>query len=81
MFNDGQEHRDYLLEGRRRNDQCRESTTSPSSHYEFIVGGINPDNDRYLTGEGSVNYTAGEDHVGSYNPPRMWYLTINAKMP
>jgi hypothetical protein len=29
---------------------------------------------------GSTNYAAGEV-VGSYNPPRMWYFTINAKMP
>jgi iron complex outermembrane receptor protein len=51
----------------------------PSKHFEFIVGGTNLSNDRYLT-VGSVNYAAGET-VGSYNPPRMWYLTINAHLP
>ncbi|MGO9930232.1 MAG: TonB-dependent receptor [Steroidobacteraceae bacterium] len=51
----------------------------PSGKYEFIVGGTNLTDDRYLT-TGSTNYAAGEV-VGSYNPPRMWYFTINAKMP
>jgi iron complex outermembrane receptor protein len=51
----------------------------PSSHFEFIVGGTNLTDDRYLT-VGSTNYAAGEV-VGSYNPPRMWYVTIRAKMP
>ena len=51
----------------------------PSSHFEFIVGGTNLSDDRYLT-VGSTNYTAGEV-VGSYNPPRMWYFTIRAKLP
>jgi iron complex outermembrane recepter protein len=51
----------------------------PSKNFEFVVGGTNLSNDRYLT-VGSVNYAAGET-VASYNPPRMWYLTINAKMP
>ena len=51
----------------------------PSSHFEFIVGGTNLTDDRYLT-VGSTNYTAGEV-VGSYNPPRMWYVTIRAKLP
>jgi iron complex outermembrane receptor protein len=51
----------------------------PSGKYEFIVGGSNLTDDRYLT-TGSTNYAAGEV-VGSYNQPRMWYFTINAKMP
>jgi iron complex outermembrane receptor protein len=51
----------------------------PSGKYEFIVGGTNLTDDRYLM-TGSTNYAAGEV-VGSYNPPRMWYFTINAKMP
>jgi outer membrane receptor protein involved in Fe transport len=49
----------------------------PSKLYEFILGATNLTNDRYLT-VGSVNYAAGEV-VGSYNPPRMWYVTISAK--
>jgi iron complex outermembrane receptor protein len=51
----------------------------PSKHFEFIVGGTNLTDDRYIT-VGSVNYAAGEV-VASYNPPRMWYFTVNAKMP
>jgi iron complex outermembrane receptor protein len=51
----------------------------PSAKYEFILGGTNLTDDRYLI-VGSTNYAAGEV-VGSYNPPRMWYFTINAKMP
>jgi iron complex outermembrane receptor protein len=51
----------------------------PSKRFEFILGGTNLTDDRYLT-VGSVNYTAGEV-VGTYDPPRMWYFTINAKMP
>jgi iron complex outermembrane recepter protein len=77
MFNDGPNT--VLLE--------RDSTNTvnaaihyipPSSHFEFIVGGTNLSDDRYLT-VGSTNYAAGEV-VGSYNPPRMWYVTIRAKM-
>ena len=51
----------------------------PGNRYEFILGATNLTNDRYLT-VGSVNYAAGEQ-VGSYDPPRMWYFTIKAKMP
>jgi iron complex outermembrane receptor protein len=51
----------------------------PSKHFEFILGGTNLTDDRYIT-VGSVNYAAGEV-VASYNPPRMWYFTVNAKMP
>ncbi|MGO9989598.1 MAG: TonB-dependent receptor [Steroidobacteraceae bacterium] len=53
--------------------------TAPSKRYEFIAGGTNLGNNRYVT-TGSVNYTAGEV-VAAYNPPRMWYFTVNAKMP
>jgi iron complex outermembrane receptor protein len=49
-----------------------------SQHYEFIVGGTNLTDDRYLT-VGSVNYTAGEV-VGSYNAPRQWFATLRLKM-
>jgi iron complex outermembrane recepter protein len=78
MFNDGPNT--VLLE--------RDSTntvnagihyTPPGKNYEFIVGGTNLTDDRYIT-VGSVNYAAGET-VASYNPPRMWYATIRAKMP
>ena len=51
----------------------------PGKRFEFIAGGTNLSDDRYLT-VGSTNYTAGEV-VGSYSLPRMWYVTINAKMP
>ncbi len=51
----------------------------PSERYEFIVGATNITDDRYIT-VGSTNYAAGEV-VASYNPPRMWYFTIRAKMP
>jgi iron complex outermembrane recepter protein len=50
----------------------------PGNKYEFIVGGTNLTDDRYLT-VGSVNYAAGEV-VGSYNAPRMWYATLRMKM-
>jgi iron complex outermembrane receptor protein len=53
--------------------------TPPSAKYEFILGGTNLSDDRYII-VGSTNYAAGEV-VASYNPPRMWYFTINAKMP
>ena len=49
-----------------------------SAHYEFVVGGTNLTDDRYLT-VGSVNYTAGEV-VGSYNAPTQWYVTLRLKM-
>ncbi len=51
----------------------------PGDRYEFVLGGTNLTDDRYLT-VGSVNYTAGQV-VGSYNAPRMWYFTVKAKMP
>jgi iron complex outermembrane receptor protein len=42
--------------------------------YEFVVGGTNLTDDRYIT-VGSVNYAAGEI-ASTYNPPREWYATI-----
>ena len=39
-----------------------------SEHFEFVVGGTNLTDDRYLT-VGSANYTAGEV-VGTYSAPR-----------
>jgi iron complex outermembrane receptor protein len=50
----------------------------PNSKIEFIVGGTNLTDDRFLT-TGSTNYAAGEV-VGSYNAPREWYATLNLKM-
>ena len=49
-----------------------------NSKYEFIVGGTNLTDDRYLT-VGSVNYSAGEV-VGTYSPPREWYATVHVKL-
>jgi iron complex outermembrane receptor protein len=50
---------------------------SPTSLYDFAVGGTNLTNDRYVTA-GSPNYGAGE--VGGYfNPPRQWYASIRVK--
>jgi outer membrane receptor protein involved in Fe transport len=51
---------------------------SPSGTYEFVVGGTNLTDDRYVT-VGAVNYAAGEIQAG-YNPPREWYATIRAKV-
>jgi iron complex outermembrane recepter protein len=51
---------------------------TPNSKIEFIVGGTNMTDDRWLT-TGSTNYAAGEV-VGSYNAPREWYATLNVKM-
>ena len=58
-------------------DAVRQIAGDPNA--KFVAGGTNLTDDRYLT-VGSVNYTAGET-VGSYNPPRMWYVTVRAKMP
>ena len=49
-----------------------------SGRYEWIVGGTNLTDDRYLT-VGSTNPAAGEI-VGSYNAPRMWYVSVKAKI-
>ena len=51
---------------------------SPSSLYDFAVGGTNLTNDRYVTA-GSPNYGAGEVG-GYYNPPRMWYATLRVNL-
>jgi iron complex outermembrane recepter protein len=78
MFNDGPNT--VLLErGATHTVNASIHYIPPSKHFEFILGGTNLTDDRYIT-VGSVNYTAGET-VASYNPPRMWYFTINAKMP
>jgi iron complex outermembrane recepter protein len=47
------------------------------THYEFIVGGTNLTDDRYII-VGSTNYAAGEV-IGTYNPPREWYGTLRVK--
>jgi iron complex outermembrane recepter protein len=47
---------------------------SPTSLYDFAVGGTNLTNDRYVTA-GSPNYGAGEVG-GYYNPPREWYASV-----
>ena len=47
---------------------------SPSATYEFVVGGTNLTDDRYVT-VGAVNYAAGEIQSG-YNPPREWYASV-----
>jgi iron complex outermembrane receptor protein len=46
--------------------------------FEWTVGGTNLTDERYLT-VGSTNPAAGEI-VGSYNPPRMWYVSVRAKV-
>jgi iron complex outermembrane recepter protein len=51
---------------------------SPDAHYDVAFGGTNLTDDRYVTA-GSPNYGAGEVG-GYYNPPRMWYLKITAKL-
>jgi iron complex outermembrane recepter protein len=49
-----------------------------NSKYEFIVGGTNLSDDRFIT-VGSVNYAAGEV-VGTYSPPREWYASVRVKL-
>ena len=49
---------------------------SPGEKYSVTVGGTNLTDDRYLT-VGSVNGAEGET-VGTYNPPRQWYLNFRA---
>jgi len=78
MFNDGPNT--VLMERQSTNTvNAAIHYIPPSQKFEFIAGGTNLSNDRYLT-VGSTNYTAGEV-VGSYNPPRMWYFTIRAHLP
>jgi iron complex outermembrane receptor protein len=47
---------------------------SPTERYKLILGGTNLTDDRYLV-VGSVNGAEGET-VGTYNPPRQWYLSL-----
>jgi iron complex outermembrane receptor protein len=47
---------------------------SPGEKYELTLGGSNLTDDRYLV-VGSVNGAEGET-VGTYNPPRQWYLSL-----
>jgi iron complex outermembrane receptor protein len=47
---------------------------SPGEKYELTLGGTNLTDDRYLV-VGSVNGAEGET-VGTYNPPRQWYLSL-----
>ena len=51
---------------------------SPEQKYEVVVGGTNLTDDRYLV-TGSINEAAGE-HVGTYNPPRQWYVTFRVNV-
>jgi len=51
---------------------------SPSDKYEFVVGGTNLTDDRYLV-TGSINDAAGE-RVGTYNPPMQWYVTVRVNV-
>jgi iron complex outermembrane receptor protein len=50
---------------------------SPGEKYELTLGGTNLTDDRYLV-VGSVNGAEGET-VGTYNPPRQWYLNLRMK--
>ena len=47
---------------------------SPGGLYEFVFGGTNLTNDRYVT-TGAVNYAAGEIQ-STWNPPREWFATV-----
>ena len=47
---------------------------SPSGQFEFVVGGTNLTDERYLV-TGSINEAAGE-HVGTYSRPREYYATF-----
>ena len=49
---------------------------SPGEKYSVTLGGTNLTDDRYLV-VGSVNGAEGET-VGTYNPPRQWYLNFRA---
>jgi iron complex outermembrane receptor protein len=51
---------------------------APSDTYEIVLGGTNLTNDRWLQ-SGSINLAAGEK-VGTYNPPRQWYLSGRVKV-
>jgi iron complex outermembrane receptor protein len=47
---------------------------SAGEKYSVTLGGTNLTDDRYLT-VGSINGAQGET-VGTYNPPRQWYLNL-----
>ncbi|HEY8508240.1 MAG TPA: TonB-dependent receptor, partial [Steroidobacteraceae bacterium] len=51
---------------------------APNENYEFILGGTNLTNDRWLT-TGSINLAAGEK-VGTYNRPIEWFLTARVNV-
>jgi iron complex outermembrane receptor protein len=50
---------------------------SPEEKYVVTLGGSNLTDDRYLV-VGSVNGAEGET-VGTYNPPRQWYLGLRMR--
>jgi iron complex outermembrane receptor protein len=50
---------------------------APSEKYELTLGGTNLTDDRYIV-VGSTNGAQGEI-VGTYNPPRQWYLALRMK--
>ena len=52
--------------------------TAPNDRYDVAFGGTNLTNERYLT-VGSFNGGEGET-VGTYNPPREWYLALRMKL-
>jgi outer membrane receptor protein involved in Fe transport len=52
----------------------RGACCSPGEKYEVTLGGTNLTDDRYLVVD-SVNGAEGET-VGTYNPPRQWYLNL-----
>jgi iron complex outermembrane recepter protein len=51
---------------------------SPEGRYEFVLGGTNLSDERYLV-TGSINEAAGE-HVGTYSRPREWYFTVRVNI-
>ena len=50
---------------------------SPDDKYEFVAGGTNITNDRFLT-TGNEDTTASIIY-GTYNPPAEWYVTLRVK--
>jgi len=51
---------------------------SPAGKYEFVVGGTNLTDERYLT-TGSINNAAGEK-VGTYSRPKEYYATVRVNL-
>jgi iron complex outermembrane recepter protein len=76
MFNDSL-NTEALRRPPTRNLDASVHYLSPSGIYEFVVGGTNLTDDRYIT-VGSINLAAGEVD-GTYDPPREWYATIRVK--